>query len=110
LPLIKKLITAYKIWHKVLPDMPRLDRYSLGEKVTTIFTDLIELILTGSYVSKEHKLLMVQKASIKLDVLKFFLQLVWELEAIDNKKFADISVALSEVGKMIGGWQKQLTK
>ncbi len=82
----------------------------MGEKINTIFTDLIELVLTASYVSKEHKLVIVQKASLKLDILKFFLQLTWNLKALDNKKFADISAQLAEVGKMIGGWQKQLSK
>jgi hypothetical protein len=67
-------------------------------------------VLTASYVSKENKLVIVQKASLKLDILKYFLQLTWSLKAIDNKKFADISTQLAEVGKMIGGWQKQLTK
>ena len=45
-----------------------------------------------------------------MDVLKFFMLIVWELKAVDNKKFASISTPLVEVGKMLGGWQKQLTK
>jgi len=55
-------------------------------------------------------LVVVQRASIKLDGVKFFLQIAWELKAIDNKKFSAISVPLAEVGKMLGGWQKQLIK
>ncbi len=90
--------------------MPRLDRYSLGEKISVLLTELIELILTASYISRENKLTVVKKASLKLDILKFFLQLTWELKAIDNKKFAEISALLAEVGKLIGSWQKQLTK
>ena len=52
---------------------------------------------------------IIQKASIKLDNLKYFLQLAWELKAIDNKKFTDLSIPLVEAGKMLGGWQKQLS-
>ncbi len=99
---------AYKLWHNALPHIPRLIRYSLGEKINLLFTDVVELILAGSFANKEHKLTVIQKASIKLDTLKFFLQIAWELKALDNKKFSTLSAPLVEVGKMLGGWQKQL--
>jgi hypothetical protein len=75
-----------------------------------LLTDTIELILTAASTSKNHKLIIVQKASIKLDAVKFFLQIAWELKTIDNKKFSAVSTPLAEVGKMLGGWQKQLIK
>ncbi|KKS35386.1 MAG: hypothetical protein UU95_C0001G0001, partial [Parcubacteria group bacterium GW2011_GWC2_42_12] len=34
----------------------------------------------------------------------------WELKAIDNKKFAELAALLVEIGRMLGGWQKQLIK
>ncbi len=82
----------------------------MAEKINTLFTDIIELILTAGFAAKEHKSVLVQKASIKLDTLKYFLQLAWELKALDNKQFSAISTPLVEVGKMLGGWQKQLLK
>lgn len=44
-----------------------------------------------------------------MDLLKFFLQIAWELKALDNKKYLALSAPLIEVGKMLGGWRKQLT-
>jgi hypothetical protein len=90
-----------------MPHLPRLTRYTLGEKINNLFIELSELILTAGYTSKEHKHLAVQRASIRLDTLKFFLQIAWELKALDNKKFASMSLPLVEVGKMLGGWRKQ---
>ncbi len=90
--------------------MPKLVKYSSGEKINVLFTDVIELLLTAGFAAKEQKLAVVQKASIKLDVLKFFLQVVWELKALNNKQFAELSQSLVEVGKMLGGWQRQLNK
>lgn len=52
----------------------------------------------------------IVKASTKLDVLKFFLQLSWEIKALDNKKYSVLSQKLNEIGKMLGGWQRQLIK
>jgi|SRR3989338_6128951 len=106
LPILQKASDAYKLWHNMLVHLPRLTKYSLGEKINLLFTDVIELILTADF-ARESKMAIIQKASIKLDTLKFFLQLAWELKAMDNKRYIAISSPLVEVGKMLGGWQKQ---
>ena len=77
---------------------------------SSVFTDVIELILTAGFAAREDKIPIIQKAGIKLDTLKFFLQMAWELKTIDNKKFISISSPLIEVGKMLGGWQRQQLK
>ena len=109
LPVLQKTATAYKLWHNFLPNLQRLTRYSLGEKINLLFIDLAELIFTAGFTAKENKAVIVKKASLKLDLLKFFLQIAWELKAIDNKKFAELASLLVQIGRMLGGWQKQLT-
>jgi len=88
---------------------PRTSKYTLGAKIDAIFTDIIELILFAGYASREQKIVAVQKASTKLDSLKFFLQLAWEMKMLDHKKYAALSAPLVETGKMLGGWRKQLS-
>jgi hypothetical protein len=110
LPVLQKTSDAYKLWQNILTTFPKVLKYSLGQKIDSGLIDAIELILTAGFAAKNHKLAIVQKASIKLDAVKFFLQIAWELKALDNKKFAAISVPLVEIGKMLGGWQKQLLK
>ena len=90
-----------------MPHVPRLVRYSLAEKINLLFIEVIELILTAGYATKEQKIPIIQKASIKLDSLKFFIQLAWEMKAFDTKQFTKLSTPLVTVGKMLGGWQKQ---
>lgn len=110
LPVLQKITDAYKLWHGYLPHLPKLVKYSLAEKINVLFTDVIELILTAGFTAREYKPALVQKASIKLDTLKYFMQLAWELKALDNKQFSVIAAPLAEAGKMLGGWQKQLVK
>lgn len=110
LPILQKASDAYKLWHSFLPHLPRLSRYTIGAKIDTLFTELLEFILLGGYSAKSQKLPAIQKASIKLDALKFFLQITWETKALDSKKYIRISEPLAEVGKMLGGWQRQLQK
>ena len=85
-------------------------RYSLGEKITNLFIELTELILIAGYSEKSQKLQILQKASIKLDLLKYFLQTAFELKAIDNQKLSNLIIPLGEVGRQLGGWTKQLLK
>lgn len=75
-----------------------------------LFTDLIELILAAGFAARANKLPIIQKAGIKLDTLKYFLQIAWELKILDNKKYIEISIPLVGAGKMLGGWQRQLIK
>jgi len=110
LPILQKMIEAYKTWHGFLPHFPRLSRYTLGAKIDAIFTEVLELLLLAKYSDKDSKLLLINKAIAKLDSLKFFLQIAWEIKALDNKKFAHISQPLAEIGRMFGGWRKQLQK
>src|SRR3989338_8732301 len=101
-----RLTGAYKLWHIFFKNLPRLSRFTIGTRIDTIFLDLIELVLLAGYTTREQKLGIVQKASGKLDSLKFFLKIAWDVRAIDHKKYAALSTPLVEVGRMLGGWLK----
>ncbi len=103
-----KISDTYKVWYSYAPHIPRQTRYSLGEKINLLFLELMELILLAAYAAREQKAPIIQKASLKVDTLKYFVQLAWELKILDNKRFAALGEPLAEVGKMIGGWKKQL--
>lgn len=108
LPIIQRLMTTYKLWHEYLRHFPKTSRYTLGGKIDTFFIDTIELLFLAGSVSKEKKLPFIERAASKFDVLKLFIQISWELKALDNKKYAALSEPLGEIGKMLGGWHKSL--
>jgi len=96
------------MWHAHYASFPRLSKFSLGSKIDSLFTDLIELLLLAGYSGSDQKYSFVIRAATKLDLLKFFLQIAWEVRCVDHKKYATLSVPLNEIGKMVGGWQRQL--
>ena len=110
LPIIGRFVSAYKLWDGLRNHFPKKSRYSLGSKIDGLFLDTIELLFIASYVSREAKIPFLKRASIKLDTLKFFLQISWELKVLDNAKYAAISEPLNEIGKMLGGWIKGVEK
>jgi len=100
----------YKVWHKFLPNFSRTSRFTLGTKIDNLFIKTIEFIFIANRLSKEQKLPFLQKANSTLDLLKFFLQIAWEIKALDNKKYIIISEHLNEIGRMLGGWQKGIAQ
>lgn len=104
--ILQKITAIYLLWHNFSLQLPRPARYSLGVKIDILFTDLLEIILQARYASKDNKLSFIDKATIKLDSLKFFLQIIWQTKSLDNKKYLQLSEPLAEIGKILGGWKK----
>ena len=109
-PVIVRLIEVYKAWHEFMPNMAKTSRFTLGQKIDDLFIETTELIFLASHLAKEQKVPYLQKASAKLDLLKLFIQISWEIKAIDNGKFIMLSEPLEEVGRMLGGWLRQTMK
>ncbi len=110
LPIIQHLTTAYKLWHEYLPHVPKDARYTLGSKIGISLIETIEAIFAASYLSREKKIAFLEKAVVKLDTANFFLQILWEIKALDNKKYAALSEKLGEIGRMLGGWMRQISR
>lgn len=108
MPVISNALEVYKFWHGFHNDFPKNLRYTLGKKIDWTIINILECLFVASYQSKNEKLPMILFAVKKIDILKFFLRVSWELQALDNKKFALISEKVDELGRMVGGWKKGL--
>ena len=49
---------------------------------------------------------MLNKAITKLDIVKFFTQLAWEIKLIPTDKYSQLISGLEEIGRQLGGWKK----
>ena len=72
--------------------------------------DLIETIVTAGFLVKAEKIPYVRRGIQKCDTLKVLLLIIWEIKAINNQTYITLSEPLHEIGKMLGGWNGQLTK
>lgn len=86
--------------------MPRKDRYALGQKCEMAILEVLEAIVVASNLSKQEKLPILKKASMKLDIVRVFLRLAKDVKAIENKKYQLLESQTEEVGRMLGGWIK----
>lgn len=110
MPIIQRFISIYKLWDEFRDHFPKKSRYTLGAKIDSLFIEKIEFLYIAGSLPRGQKLPVLQKASGKLDLLKFFLQLAWELKLFDNKKYIILSDPLADIGRMIGGWIKNVEK
>jgi len=72
--------------------------------------EIIEAISIASFLSREEKPPWVRLAIRKTDTLKILLMVLWEIKALDDKKYIALSTGIDEIGKMLGGWNGQLIK
>lgn len=110
LPVLGRVKTLYILWYGYYQTLPKVHRHSLGQRIDTLFVEIIEAISVASFLSKAEKLPYVRLAIRKVDTLKVLLLVLWETKSIDNKKFVALSQQIEEIGKMLGGWNGQLIK
>ena len=102
--------SAYISWQSYLNIAPKTSRYTLAETIDKYFVQTIESILVASFLEKQEKQPFIRKAIISLDTLKFLLYILWEIKALDTKKYTALSEKLAEAGKQLGGWHGQIVK
>ncbi len=110
LPLLQKLKEVYLLWYDYYQILPKLHRHSLGQRIDTLFVEIIEAISIASFLGREQKQPYVLLAIRKLDTLKILLMVLWETKSLDNKKYGALSIQLNEIGKMLGGWNGQIQR
>jgi hypothetical protein len=100
---------VYILWYGYYQILPKLHRHSLGQKIDTLFVEIMEAISSASFLTKEDKLPWVRLATRKTDTLKVLLMVLWETKSLPDKKYITLSLQLDEVGKMLGGWNGQIS-
>jgi hypothetical protein len=108
IPVILKLKDNYNLWQKILAIFPKANRFTLGSKIDEVFLNALEYCFLASYANIQEKPILIDRASARIDLLKLLLQLAWEIKAIETNKYAELSGAICEVGRMLGGWKKSL--
>jgi len=107
---LEKIKSAYILWHRYHDTLQKTQKYTLGNKVDDLFTDLIEAVSTAIFLKQADKIPFIRHAIRKLDTLNIFIMILWETKSLDEKKYITLSIPLNEVGKMLGGWYGKLEK
>jgi hypothetical protein len=105
---ISKEKEAYQYWLALYKNFPKIERPGIGQKISLLFIDVLELTFIASYLPPNQKIIELGKIISCLDILKFFSQLAWENKLIPTAKYTELSQKLEEIGRMLGGWKNGL--
>jgi hypothetical protein len=82
----------------------KANRFTIYERCENLLIDIIESFLEAGYAKTGNKVLILDKASVKLNALRLFIRLMKETYVIDMKKYLAIQEMIDEIGRMLGGW------
>jgi hypothetical protein len=105
---LERVKTIYKSWLSIQRNLPKSERYNLGQKIDNLLLDILETLRKASFSPIQTKIALLGEALTKIDSLRFLVQLCWELKLIPSSQFMLVGADIEEVGKMVGGWYKGL--
>ena len=88
--------------------MARDERFGIGKRIDDTFLNVLEQLREASYTSGNGKIVLLGKVLQNTDLLRFFLQIAWECELIEQKHYILLATDVESVGRMVGGWRKGL--
>lgn len=89
-------------------NIERTARFGLGLKIDNLFLDLLELLRGAVYTPIDKKIILLNAAIEKIDMIRFFMQILWENKLCPTKQYISIEAEIQNIGRMIGGWKKGL--
>jgi hypothetical protein len=109
IPIFKKTYDLYKLFYGFRTIVPKQDKYTIWQKSEALILEIIEGIMSATYKQKLEKVSVLEKVSLKLNILRVLVRLMKDTNAIDMKKYTHMEEAIDEIGRMLGGWLRSLT-
>lgn len=106
--ILSRVKEGYLIWVNIVPHIAKGARYTIGSRIENKFLDLLELSYFAYFSEKEKKEEKITRCILIVDTLKFFVSVAWEGKLISNAHCENVATKLEEIGKMFGGWKKNL--
>ena len=85
-------------------EFPRDYKYTLGQQMKETCLDMLDAIIKANGAKTKKPALA--RASARLERLRVYTRLAYDLKVIGMKKYEVLSKYSDEIGRMIGGWMK----
>ena len=85
------------------------DRFGIYLKIENKCLEIMDLVITSAFESKNNKIQSLNLTRIKVEVLKRLIRIIYELNIVGNRKYIELESDLQEISKMANGWIKYLT-
>lgn len=85
---------------------PKSERHVLSQEIRQTMWRLLRLVIICN--RRYHKKTTVQDLDAELDLLRSQIRLAQEMGFLPFRRYERWAKQLSEIGRMIGGWQKSI--
>ncbi|MBN3036799.1 MAG: diversity-generating retroelement protein Avd [Bacteroidales bacterium] len=92
----------------LLQNLPRNQKFLIGDRVQNLASDILEMNIEAYYTSFSEKAGILSNVNIRLEMLRHYVRLLYDLGYIHSAKYQHTSRLVDELGRMTGGWLKSL--
>ena len=85
-------------------NLPKSQRFVLGQRLTGQAMDVLDLLVEASYARDKAEILAT--ANRKMEVLRWTVRMAKDRKLFTAAQFEFSARALNECGRMVGGWIK----
>ena len=101
----KKIVDMIKYNHIMLHQLPKHEKFVLGERIREMGYTLLELAIAAN--KKYIKKTTFTEFDVAHETLRQLVNVAFELKYIDAKKHRVSQLHIDEVGRLLGAWIKQ---
>lgn len=79
----------------------------MGLRIENLILEILEFFILAMSKREKSKLLILEKADVKLKILKLLIRLSNENKITEDNRHIILSEQIIEIGKILGGWIKK---
>ncbi|GAC42344.1 diversity-generating retroelement protein Avd [Paenibacillus popilliae] len=106
LKILQKCYDMVQYGYICLRQYPKSEKHTLVAETKQCMMGLIRLMITAN--RRYYKKTAIQDLDVELDTLRYYTRLARDLGFLPFNKYENWAKMLSEIGRMIGGWQKSI--
>jgi len=104
--IIHKTYKFYLSLYETVAGIPKIDRFTLGARTENTTLSVLEKLYEANAKYGQERLIILQSIDTKLKILQTLIKALYDVKAINDKRFLQLSELGLEIGKMLGGWIK----
>jgi len=107
-------LTIYKKYYSVHKNLPKIFRVTIGEYVMAELAQCMKTVvmanLKRSQEDYKESCILLKDLRVRIEILKAYFLIAWEMKFISHQFFADINDRLEEVSKQAAKWHNWFEK
>lgn len=107
-PLFTKTFDLVVWLTQISNHFPRSQRFLVTQRLLNAALDFQELVLEANLKRMPERWDKLQAADVKLDATRIYLRLTLKLSWLTPGQYQHGAAMITEIGRLLGGWQKSL--